>query len=342
MAGPIPNPWQPPPDPASTSPNQWSAGASSNPWNVPEQLANELIAAKIKEVFGREMSLNTLVEMFSHLRLGKIPDAELVTLIEMGIYFARTQLDWTHAAANLEYWLAAGADAKPSRQMEHRLIMELPNIVTILCRDHYSAIVSGVEARLKAPADSKFPSTQTSITGPSGEAIVLSPTPSPLRTGGRETLYKEASAPTSLTPDDMFNAVGAVWLDSRVTVESEVLDTGGWRVSIVSWESWFWDTYDWNEGVGVTIPLDLFDRLHIEEPIRSIITGALSNYGIDPSVLDELSIKDKQMKQLEGKKITMPDGRLVQPKAFFVYGDGSWTFDPKASCERPTVWTVNP
>jgi hypothetical protein len=344
MADPIPNPWPPAPAPApaSTSPNPWSAGESSNPWNLSEQLSSDPITAKIKELFGREMSLNTLVQMISHLTLEKIPDVELVTLIEMGIYFARKQLGWTEAAANLEYWLAAGADAKPSRQMNHRLIMELPAIVKVLCRDHYSDVVGGAEARLKAPADTRFPSTQTTITGPSGEAIVLSPNPSPLRTGGQETLYKEASTPTTLTPDDIFHAVGAVWLDSKVTVQSEVLDTGGWRVSVVSWESWFWDTYDWNQGVGVTIPLRLFERLNIEEPIRSIIMGTLSNYGIDPSALNELSIRDTQMKQIEGKKITMPDGRLVQPKAFFVYGDSSWTFDPEASCKRPTVWTVNP
>jgi hypothetical protein len=310
---------------------------------LPEQLGADPITAKIKEVFGREMSLNALVQMFSHLKLGEIPDAELVTLIEMGIYFARTQLTWTLAAANLEYWLAAGADPAPSRQIDHRIVMELPDIGKVMCRDHYGAIVSGVESRLKSSPDTKFPSKQTSITGPSGEPIVLSPTPSPLRTGGQETLYMEASTPTSVAPtDDIFNALGGVWLDSRVTVQSEVLGTGGWRVSVVGWESWFWDTYDWNEGVGVTIPLKLFERLHIEDPIRSIITNTLSSYGIDPSVLNELSIKDKQMKQLEGKKVTMPDGRLVQPKAFFVYGDTSWTFDPQASCQQPTVWTVNP
>src|SRR5262245_49220543 len=251
MADPAPNPWPSAPAPSPTPSNQWSAPPSSNPWNVSEQLGADAITAKIKDVFGREMSLNTLVQMFAHLKLGEIPDAELVTLIEMGIYFARTQLDWTSAADNLEYWLVAGADTVPSRQMDHRLIMELPAIITVLCRDHYGEIRSGVETRLKAPANTKFPSKQTSLTGPTGEAIVLSPSPSPLRTGGQETLYKEASTPTSLTPNDIFNAVGGVWLDSKVTVQSEVLDTGGWRVSIVSWDSWFWDIYNWNEGVGV-------------------------------------------------------------------------------------------
>ena len=343
---PVPNPWSttPAPGPANAPTNSWSG----NPWqgnifDVPAQLdaLNQAAAVQIKELFGRDMRLTTLIDLFAQLRRHQISDADLVTLIEMGIYFARHTLLWPEAANNLEYWLNAGATPTPVRIMDHRLFMDLAPLVGTNCDEIYAVIVSAVHDRLTAPAGTKFPAQQVTLTGPSGEAIVLTPAASPLADGGVDVLYKEISTPTSLERNDVFNAVGAVTLNARVTVKSERLDTAGWRVTIVSWESWIWDTYDWNEGVGVSIPVRLFDRLGVAPEKAAAVRDALSTAGVDPGSLDELGIKDEQMKQLEGKTIQMPDGRVIRPKAYLVLGDSSWPFDVR-QCGKDVTWLVTP
>ena len=343
MADPtLPTPWQPA-QPAVPS-NPWTVDAPANLWDLKALLdqINRDKAARIKEAFGRDISLSALIDLLARFSLGQLSDVELVDVIEMGIYFARSEIPWPEAAANLEYWLVAGRDAKPARQMDHELIMGLDYIVGTLCDEHYDAIVAGVNSRLMAPAGTQFPEFAATFKGPSGEEIVVAPAASPLRAGGEETLYKDASTLPVGDRGDIYNAVGAVTLVSRATVKSEALDTGGWRVRIVDWECWFWDTYDWNKGVSVRIPINLFDRLGVTELQRSVIESALSVVGSKPSWLKELEVKDETMKQIDGKQIRMPDDRVVQPKAFLVYGDSSWRFDAAASCGKPIVLTIAP
>ena len=44
-------------------------------------------------------------------------------------------------------------------------------------------------------------------------------------------------------------------------------------------------------------------------------------------MLQEITVTDAQMSQIEGKKIAMPDGSTKQPKAYPIYSNGSWSFD---------------
>jgi hypothetical protein len=341
MADPLPTPWQPP-APAPPAPNSWTPDPSANPWDL-VALVNSQGSAAINAAFGRSMSPLDLIVLLNRFLTNQLSDSELVQVIQMGSYFARHNLNWTLAADNLDHWLKAGSLPEPALIMHPELIMKLQPIVDALCGEHYNAIVAGINSRLTAPAGTKFPKSVATFTGPSGKPVVVNPAESPLRAGGKETLYKESSNPTSKNVDDIYNAFGGVWLVSQVNVKSEVLDTGGWRVTIVGWEAWFWDTYDWNTGgQSVSIPLDLFNRLGIEQKNRSIIENALNVQGINPSVLQELKVQDAQMRQIEGKKIAMPDGSTMQPKAYPIYSDGSWPFDAGSTCSKPTVLTIPP
>jgi hypothetical protein len=312
------------------------------------KINSESVAA-INDAFGRSISLMDLISLLNRFltkqSTNPLSDSELVQVIQMGSYFARNKASLPLASANLDHWLNAGSLADPAQVMKHDLFMNLDHVVGTLCGKHYDAIVAGINSRLSAPAGTKFPASAATFTGPLGKPIVVNPAESPLRAGGKETIYMESS---TLTDDrslsDLYNAVGAVFLVSQVNVESEVLDTGGWRVTIIDWQAWFWDSYDWNlSGQSVVIPLDLFHRLPAIAPYQSTIEAMLKAGGIPPSVLQELKVEDAQMRQIEGKKIAMPDGSTMQPKAYPIYSDGSWHFDATSSeCGKPTVLTIAP
>ena len=164
----------------------------------------------------------------------------MVQVIEMGSYFARNTLGWTLAADNLDHWLSAGGLQDPAVTMDHTLFMDQEPVIDTLCDKHYQVIVDGINSRLLAPADTKFPPSPTTFTGPFGKPIVVNPAESPLAAGGEETLYNDSSTLTTDIPlSDLFNAVNAVNLVSQVQVKSEVLGTGGWKVTIIDWQVWF-------------------------------------------------------------------------------------------------------
>ena len=340
MADPtLPAPWTP--DPVPSSPNPWPTGLPSVEWN-PDTLLKYIestFAPQIKAAFGQSISVSDLFNLFQRFGRNSLTDQEFVTLIEMGIYFARNKLGWQSSAANLEHWLDAGSSTIPWT-MSRDLIMNRELITDALCTKYYDVIVDGVEKRIKAKPGELFPATTNTIIGPGGEVITLTPAASPLAAGGEETLYIEQSVATSGNhTEDIYNAVAAVWLDSRVKVKSE-LATGGWRVTIVDWECWFWDDYDWGlNGQSVTLPIKLFDRLGIPNEQRDVFK---TYFSIDPSVLDEIKVSDKNMLQIEGKQVDMPDGRQLHPKAYRIYGDGTWRFDPAAApCSRAMSWVVS-
>jgi len=336
---PVPAPWTPFPLPSI--PNPWPAGTAPNTWD-PSQLLPYLestLAPQIKQAFGQSISLSDLLDLFKRFGTNNLTDQELVRLIEMGIYFARTNLNWQSSAANLEHWLDAGISTTPWT-MSSDLVKNRAPITDALCGEYYDLIVAGAQKRIKANPGDLFPSTATTIVGPLGEVIKLTPAASPLAAGGEETLYIEQSVATSGDhTEDIYNAVAAVWLDSRVKVKSEKLATGGWQVTILEWECWFWDDYDWGlSGQSVVIPIHLFDRLGIPNEQRDLFK---TYFGIDPSVLDEIKIADKTMLQIEGKEVNMPDGKVLHPKAYRIYGDSTWRFDSTAApCSRPMTWVV--
>ena len=307
------------------------------------RINSESVAA-INEAFGRSISLMDLISLLHRFLTNQLSDSELVQVIQMGSYFARNKLSFTLASANLDRWLIAGSLADP-QIMKRDHIMNLDPIVDALCGKHYDAIVAGINSRLSAPAGTKFPASAATLTGPLGKPIVVNPAESPLRAGGKETLDVETGTLTSNSSlSDIYNAVGGVFLVSQVNVESEVLNTGGWRVTIADWQAWFWDTYDWNlAGQSVVIPLDLFNRLPAIAPYQSTIEAMLNATGIPPSVLQELKVEDAQMRQIEGKKVAMPDGSTMQPKAYPIYSDGSWHFDASSSaCGKSIDLTITP
>ena len=166
----------------------------------------------------------------------------------MASYFGRNSLDWTLAPDNLDHWLEAGGLQDPAQIMDYTLIKDQELVIDTLVDEHYDVIVDGIKKRLLAPPDAEFPASPTTFTGPFGDPIEVNPAESPLAAGGEETLYYESSTHTTDdSTSDLFNAVNAVNLVSQVQVKSEVLYTGEWQVTIVDWQVWFWDSYDWNK-----------------------------------------------------------------------------------------------
>ncbi len=346
-------PWN---QPATESPpsnpweaNPWEADPSASPsagrWDVigvAEKLSG--LTDEISELVGTEIALTDLIGLLGKLASHDLSDQELVQGIRIGSYFARNTLNWTLAPDNLDHWLEAGGLQDPAQIMDYTLIKDEELVIDTLVDEHYDVIVDGIRKRLLARPDDEFPASQTTFTGPFGAVIVVDPAPSPLAAGGEETLYYESTTHTTRdSTSDLFNAVNAVNLVSQVQVKSEVLTTGEWRVTIVDWQVWFWDSYDWNkEGQSVSIPLNLLDRLPPDlAPYRSTIEEALKRGSIDLSLLRNLTVGDSQMSQIEGKTVAMPDGSTVQPKAYPVYSNGSWSFDPSAY-DKDTVLTIPP
>ncbi|MFO0997501.1 MAG: hypothetical protein U1F33_12540 [Alphaproteobacteria bacterium] len=336
-------PWNPPAPPAPAS-NPWVPESSVNLWDL-AGVTDKVDSASIpliKNAFGVSMSLTELIDRLNQFQLGTLSAGETVEIIQMGSYFARNTLKWTLAADNLDHWLIAGTLLNPAQTMDHTLIMNQEPVLGTLCDVHYDAIVAGIKSRLTAPAGTKFPASLATFTGPKGESIVVTPAESPLPAGGEETIYKESG---TLTTDshltDLFNAVNAVDLVSQVRVKSEVLDTGGWKVTIVDWQVWFWDSYDWNlGGQSAEIPIGLFDRFPGIAPFRSTIEDALKRNSIDPAVLQAITVKDAQMSKIEDKRILV-NGVAMWPKAYPIYSDGSWPFDV-STCGNDAVLTIPP
>jgi hypothetical protein len=343
MADPLPIPWQAP-APAPSESNSWLPDLPSvNQFDMAAVMAklDPISVPIINKTFGVSITLSQMIDLLHRFQIGTLEASDMVQVIEMGSYFARNTLGWTLAADNLDHWLIAGGLQDPSVTMNHTLFMNQEPIIGTLCDKHYQAIVDGINSRLSAKPGAKFPPSPVTITGPLGKAIVVNPAESPLRAGGEETLYKDSS---TLTTDnhvsDLFNAVNAVNLVSQVHVKSEVLDTGGWQVTITDWEVWFYDSYDWNlGGQSVHIPLNLFDKIPGIAQFRAAIEDQLKNRQVDPSALDDLAVQDAQMRKIEGKKIVMPDGTTKQPKAYPIYSDGSWPFDA-STCPKKTVLTI--
>jgi hypothetical protein len=298
---------------------------------------------EISKLTGTEISLADLITLFVKFVGHELSDQELVQGVQIGIYFARNTLGWTLAPDNLEHWLDAGSLQDPAQIMDYTVIQDQEPVIDTLVDDHYDVIVDGIKKRLLAPPNVEFPASPTTFTGPYGAPIEVDPAPSPLADGGEETLYYESSTHTTDdSTSDLFNAVNAVTLVSQVQVKSEVLTTGEWQVTIVDWQVWFWDSYDWNKGNQfVSIPLDLLDRLPPDlAPYRATIEESLKRGSIDPPNLQNLTVTDSQMSQIEGKTVAMPDGTF-QPKAYPIYSNASWSFDP-STYGKDTVLTIPP
>ena len=302
------------------------------------------LTVEIKKLVGVNISLTDLISFLYRFLTNDLSDSELVQLIQMGSYFARNTLKWTLAPDNLDHWLDAGGLQEPALFMDHTLIMDQEPVIGKLVDEHYDVIVDGIKKRLLAPPGVKFPASAATITGPFGDPIEVKPAESLLADGGEETLYYDSSVPTTDdSTSDLFNAVNAVHLVSQVHVKSEVLVTGEWQVTIVDWQVWFWDSYDWNkEKQFVEIPLNLLDKLPADmAQYRPTIEDALRRSSIPLSVLQKITVTDAQMSQIEGKKIAMPDGSTKQPKAYLIYSDGSSSFDA-STYDKDTVLTIPP
>jgi hypothetical protein len=335
-------PWNSP-APEPPAPNPWAPDSSSpsNTWDVAGVMLDGKTTKAINDAFGTDLLLMDLIELFYRFSTGKLTDSQMVQVIQMGSYFARHTLKLTLAADNLDHWLEAGGLQDPAQIMHYTLIVDQKLIVGKLVDKHYDVIVDGIKKRLLAPPGVEFPASALTITGPFGDPIEVSPAESALPAGGEETLYYDSSTPTTNdSTSDLFNAVNAVHLVSQVQVKSEVLITGEWQVTIVDWQVWFWDSYDWNkEKQFVEIPLNLLDRLPADT--AQTIEDAMKRASINPSVLQEITVMDAQMSQIEGKKIAMPDGSTKQPKAYPIYSDGSWSFDA-SKYGKDTVLTIPP
>jgi hypothetical protein len=337
-------PWNPP-APALPPSNPWVPEASVNLWDL-VGLADKIdeMTIEIDKLVGTSIALTDLISLLGRFLTNDVSDVELVQLTQMASYFGRNSLGWTLAPDNLDHWLEAGGLQDPAQIMDYTLIKDQEPVIDTLVDEHYDVIVDGIKKRLLAPPDAEFPASPTTFTGPFGDPIQVNPAESPLAAGGEETLYYESSTHTTDdSTSDLFNAVNAVYLVSQVKVKSEVLYTGEWQVTIVDWQVWFWDSYDWNkDNQFVSIPLNLMDRLPADmAQYRPAIEDALKRSSINPSVLQNITVRDAQMSQIEGKKIAMPDGSTKQPKAYPVYSNGSWSFDA-STYGKDTVLTIPP
>jgi len=337
-------PWNPP-APASPPTNPWTPESSVNIWDL-AGLSDKIdeMTVELDKLVGTNIALTDFVSLAGRFLTNDVSDVEMVRLVRMASYFGRNSLGWTLAPDNLDHWLEAGGLQDPGQIMDYTVVKDLEPVIDTLVDEHYDVIVDGIKKRLVAPPDAEFPESPTTFTGPFGDPIQVDPAASPLAAGGEETLYYESSSHTTDdSTSDLFNAVNAVTLVSQVQVKSEVLTTGEWQVTIVDWQVWFWDSYDWNkDNQFVSVPLDIMDRLPADlAQYRSAIEDALKRASINPSVLQNITVKDAQMSQIEGKKIAMPDGSTVQPKAYPVYSNGSWSFDASAY-DKDTVLTIPP
>jgi len=353
MADPLPVPWQSTapqaPAPAASDAGSWMPDLPSiNPYDMAAVMAqlDPMSVPFVAKAFGVSMPLSQVMNLLVRLPIkDALKPEEMVQAVQMGSYFARHVLGWPLAATNLDHWLIAGGLQDPALIMDHTPFVNQEPILGTLCDKHYEVIKNGIINRLKAKKDDKFPPSTQTIPGPMGKSIVVNPAESPLGAGGEETLYYDAS---TLTTDshtsDMFNAVNAVHLVSQVHVTSQVLDKGaGWQVTLSDWQVWFYDTYDWNlDGQSVSIPIHLFDQIPGIAQFRPAVEAQLKNRGLDPSLLDNITITDAQMRAIEGKTIAMPGNGTMQPKAYPIYSDASWPFDPKATCDKDKVLTIPP
>ena len=263
----------------------------------------------------------------------------------MGSYFARNTLKWTLAADNLDHWLEAGGLQDPALIMDHTLIMDQEPVIGTLVDKHYDVIVDGIKKRLLAPPGVEFPASPVTITGPFGDPIVVNPAESPLRAGGEETLYYDSSTPTTGDSTQRFiqrgergpsgvASPGQVGGARHRGMASDDRRLAGLVLGQLRLEP--------RRSNSCQIPLNLFDRLPADmAPFRSTIEDALKRASIDPVGAGEITVTDAQMSQIEGKKIAMPDGSTMQPKAYPIYSDGSWSFDA-STCDKDTVLTIPP
>ena len=289
---PLPSPWQPP-APAPPGSNPWtsrcSTGQRVGPGCSNGRISTARASRRSTKRSDDSISLMDLISLLHRFLTNQLSDSELVQVIQMGSYFARNKLSFTLASANFDRWLIAGSladladhEARSHHEPRSHRRRALWKALRRDCRRYQQPPLGASGHQVPGVRGYAYRTLGQTYRGQPGRK------PAARRGQWKHSMWKTGTLTSNSSLSDIYNAVGGVFLVSQVNVELEVLNTGGWRVTIADWQAWFWDTYDWNlAGQSVVIPLDLFNRLPAIAPYQFTIEAMLNATGIPPSVLQE-------------------------------------------------------
>jgi len=359
-----PTPYSPSTDsPIDPDANPYEAGVTLNAWDT--TLFNVMAPKAIKKFFGRAFDLDLLIAYANAIqgtdqsKKDAIPDADLVILCLMGIYYARTWKDEPFAADNLQYFLnaaqykAEGSDTVTRRIRDHPLT-DHSEFKSALCEKHFPLLMAEIKARLLAAEGTLFPSVETVIPNDRGAPIDDPRAPSVLRAGGTETLYMR----TGFNYPDFLYALNQFLVASKVTVTSRAAEdapTERLVITIDHWESWAWDTYDWHAGIGVGIEFENLPELvalatgiaaekapaaesaGLTDP--DSLTEKFKSYlilrGLDPAILAggrvRVEVGDVLLRRLHGLVVEVPGEGTFTPYEYELYMR-RWNMYPTRTC----------
>ena len=180
----------------------------------------------------------------------------------MGSYFARSKLGWTLASAIFSTMAGCRRPLDPAQIMDRSLVMNRSPSSTRFWDEHYDAIVAGVEQPLKDDGGHQVPGVRGYDYRDPWANPSWTPRPKARCAPGarKHSMWRAARARATVARYQLIQrgGRGQSWC-RKSTSSRRCSDTGGWRVTIVDWQAWFWDTYDWNlAGQSVSIPLNLF------------------------------------------------------------------------------------
>lgn len=322
----------------------------------PEKWLIKQAQSQIKKKLGADYDPEALIRLLQIVcEGGNLTNTEVLDLAEMFIFMMEHTLNWKLGARIFRHYLNDGGQNATEIFEPNTYLLAVDTFRNETCLAQWTAMERAIKARIDAPEGTLFPRDKETgepkpgeVTDDLGGKISIVPAPSPLRTGGTDTIYIETSVRiTPLGESELaavFNRIGVV---SKVTVQSTPLDGGSWEIEFVDWRTWAWDKCDFNApgeadiqflpiGVSTFFPPWLRDKA---------IKILERQYKISGQCLDQLIGLDMYMRQLAGGRFTRTNITTgapmdYQPRIFFTRF-AQWDFFARtASCGVPRKYVV--
>lgn len=298
------------------------------------------IRSAFKKAFGDTLDIDSSLELMQKLRSGSpVSDIEVV---QAGVMYAHYLKAIENSPGEAEMLLLYLNQVKPTAytptllpydaakrriQIEHSELRKRPKFDTQVGINASVMVERAIQKRLDYP-DSTHPTKAATFEKPDGTTETVIPAISPMKAGGTEAIYCEynITIPGAET-DPIKQALGTSTFFSKITVTSTPSDDGAsWTVSIDAWENWGYDEgdFEWEESsaepaekktqnTSVALESVIPKSLPYRQKVIKMIE---TNYPGLVEMLNDMNIKDKYMKQIENKVVTLPDGSVFNPTPY--------------------------
>ncbi len=319
--------------------------------------ARDMIDSRFKKLFGRNYDLDKAIDLLEKISSGgEIADEDI---IDIGLMYAHYLQHHQKSTMSAELLLIYMNQISPTTltpttfqfdEVTRRVVVSessvraLPKFDIMVASNAISILERAIQKRLDNP-DDMHPGSAATFDKPDGSTENVTPSISPMKAGGTETIYCEYNIQL---PDDstrpIKQALGTITVFSKMTVTSTPSDDGTlWTVSLDTWENWGYDEgdFEWDElsmkeskKKNQEVAISFEDLLPHWLPGKKRLEKAVKDAFPELQwMLDRFMIDDKYMSQVLNKVINLPDGSVFNPQKMEIYIE-EWTTNTSQSAKN--------